>query len=86
MGSKSKILPMKDLTIDNITENVQSIISQCEDVRLKYSMERAVTYLNDFARETRLSTDEWMTALLLLTRVGQMCTDVRQVCAARPNS
>lgn len=40
-------------------------------------MERLVTHLHDFARETRLSTDEWMAAIQFLTRTGQTCTDVR---------
>ena len=80
MASAPTVLPMKDLTIDNITENVHAINSQCGDVRLKYLLERVVTHIHDFARETRLSTNEWMTALLFLTKVGQMCTDERQVC------
>lgn len=71
---------MKDLTIENITDNVININSRCEDPRMKYVLERLVTHVHDFARETRLSTDEWMTGLLFLTAVGQMCTDVRQVC------
>lgn len=70
MALKPQILPMKDLTIDNITENVHAINSQSGDLRLKYLLERAVTHLHDFARETRLSTNEWMTALLFLTKVG----------------
>lgn len=76
--SQVKIPPMKDLTVDNITENVITINSLCEDPRLKYILERLVTHLHDFARETRLSTDEWMTGLRFLTEVGQICTDVRQ--------
>lgn len=71
---------LKDLTIDNITDNVHAINSQCCDLRLKYILERAVTHLHDFARETRLTTDEWMTAILFLTKVGQISSDVRQVC------
>lgn len=74
-----KIPPMKDLTVDNITENVIRINSLCEDERLKYILERLVTHLHDFARETRLSTDEWMTGLRFLTEVGKICSDVRQV-------
>ena len=70
---------MKDLTIDNITENVKIINSQGPDPRLKYVLERLVQHLHDFARETRLSHEEWMTGLLFLTSVGQTCTDVRQV-------
>ncbi|KAI9689990.1 MAG: hypothetical protein M1822_009872 [Bathelium mastoideum] len=73
-----KIPPMKDLTIDNITENVHKINSQCPDPRLKYLMERLVSHVHDFARETRLSHDEWMSAILFLTAVGQICSDVRQ--------
>ena len=77
--SKVNIPPMKDLTIDNITENTVRINSQSDDPRLTYVLERLVTHLHDFARETRLSTKEWMAALEFLTAVGQICTNVRQV-------
>jgi hypothetical protein len=77
--SEVTIPHMKDLTIDNITENVKIINSQGPDPRLKYILERLVQHLHDFARETRLSHEEWMTGLLFLTSVGQTCTDVRQV-------
>ena len=70
---------MKDLTIDNITENTVRINSQSSDPRLTYVLERLVTHLHDFARETRLSTKEWMAALEFLTAVGQICSAVRQV-------
>ncbi|KAK5000130.1 hypothetical protein LTR66_000955 [Elasticomyces elasticus] len=69
---------LKDLTVDNITENVHAINSQCSSLRLKYLLERTVTHLHDLARETRLTTDEWMATLLFLTQVGQISTDVRQ--------
>lgn len=68
-----------DLTIDNITPNTIKINSQTKDARLKYVMERLVTHLHDFARETRLSTEEWMTALTFLIKCGQICSDVRNV-------
>lgn len=77
--SQVDVPPLKDLTIDNITDNVKLINSQCPNPRLKYILERVVQHLHDFARETRLSQDEWMTGLLFLTAVGQICTDVRQV-------
>ncbi|KAK0113441.1 hypothetical protein ONS95_013699 [Cadophora gregata] len=73
----SKIPQAKDLNSDNITENVILINSQGDDVRLKYVLERLVTHLHDFARETRLSTKEWMAGLDFLVRVGQISTDVR---------
>ncbi|THY22665.1 aromatic compound dioxygenase [Aureobasidium pullulans] len=69
---------LKDLTIENITENVHAINSQCSDQRLKFLLERTVSHLHDLARETRLTTDEWMATLLFLTRVGQISSDVSQ--------
>ncbi|KAJ5131204.1 uncharacterized protein N7515_007243 [Penicillium bovifimosum] len=76
--SKVKIPSMKDQTVDNITANTITINSLCPDERMKYVLERLVTHLHDFARETRLSTEEWMTGLRFLTEVGQITTDVRQ--------
>ncbi|KAK7397875.1 hypothetical protein QQX98_012764 [Neonectria punicea] len=70
--------PLLDLTIDNITPNAVRINSQSGDARLTYLMARLTTHLHDFARETRLSTDEWMAALHFLTDCGQICSDVRQ--------
>lgn len=78
-SSKVQAPVLKDLNIDNITENTIIINSQGNDVRLKYVMERLVTHLHDFARETRLSTSEWMAALNFLVRVGQISSDVRHV-------
>jgi len=75
--SKVNVPPMKDLNIDNITENTIVINSQGPDRRLTYVLERLVTHLHDFARETRLSTREWMAALNFLVSVGQISTDVR---------
>ena len=79
MANKPSVPILKDLTIDNITENVHRINSQCSNARLKYVLERLVSHLHDFARETRLSTPEWMAGIEFLTAVGQKCTDVRQV-------
>ena len=78
-ATKVKSPSMKDLDIDNITDNTVIINSQSDDARLTYVMERLVTHLHDFARETRLSTNEWMAALNFLVKVGQISTDVRHV-------
>jgi hypothetical protein len=83
--SKVKIPPLRDLNADNITENTILINSLCEDIRMKYVMERLVTHIHDFARETRLSTKEWMAGIEFLTKVGQICSDVRQVGAVFPS-
>jgi hypothetical protein len=73
---------LKDLTIDNITDNVHAINSQCSNPRLKYILQRTVTHLHTLAKEVRLTTDEWMTAILFLTKVGQISSDTRQVRAS----
>lgn len=77
--SQVTIPPLKDLTIDNITDNVILINSLCQDARMKYVLERLVSHLHDFARETRLSSDEWMAGIQFLTATGKICSDVRQV-------
>lgn len=82
--SQVNVPPMKDLNIDNITENTIVINSQGPDPRLTYLLERLVTHLHDFARETRLSTPEWMAALNFLVSVGQISSDVRHVCPRNP--
>ena len=80
-GTNAKVdVPiLKDLTIDNITDNVHLINAQTSDARLKSVLERLVSHMHDFARETRLSTTEWMAGIEFLTAVGKKCTDVRQV-------
>ena len=82
--AKVNVPPMKDLTIDNITENTILINSQGPDLRMNYVLERLVSHLHDFAKETRLSTKEWMAGVEFLTAVGQTCSDVRQVRRSSP--
>lgn len=78
VSAMQSALELKDLTIDNITENVHAINANCENGRLKFVLERLVTHLHDFARETRLSTPEWEAAIQFLTQVGQISSPVRQ--------
>ncbi|KAI8627013.1 dioxygenase [Xylariaceae sp. FL1651] len=77
MAAPSKVPALLDLTIDNITPNAVRINSQSGNERLTYLMERLVTHLHDFARETRLSTDEWMATLNFLVGCGQISNEVR---------
>jgi protocatechuate 3,4-dioxygenase beta subunit len=74
---KGKIPPMKDLTAENITENVVIINNQCSHARGQYIFERLVHHLHEFAREVRLSSEEWMTGIEFLTKVGQISDDLR---------
>lgn len=79
MGSlNANIPPLKDLTIDNITDNVNLVNSSNPSPRFKFLLERLVVHLHDFARETRLSQEEWLQAIHFLTATGQTCTNVRQ--------
>ncbi|KAF3353153.1 40S ribosomal protein S17 [Verticillium dahliae VDG1] len=73
-GSAPSLL---DLTTENITHNTIRISSQGNDARVTYLASRLVTHLHDFARETRLSTEEWMAALNFLVQCGQISSDVR---------
>lgn len=68
---------MKDLTTENITENVILTNNQCDDARTRFIFEHLVRHLHDFARETRLTSQEWMTAIEFLTAVGQISNDLR---------
>lgn len=71
----SKIINMTD---ENITENVLRVNSPDHNPRLKFILQRLTQHLHDFARETRLTTDEWRFGINFLTEVGQMCSDTRQ--------
>lgn len=84
--SQASVPPMKDLTAENITENVIRVNSQGPDPRFTYVFERLVSHLHDFARETRINTNEWMAAIHFLTAVGQKCTADRQVSRLRPSA
>lgn len=79
----AKAPDLLDLTIDNITPNTIRINDQTKNDRLRYLMERLVTHLHDFARETRLSNDEWMAALMFMIEAGQISSDVRNVSSPR---
>jgi len=68
---------MKDLTTDNITENVHLINSTCKDARTRFLFEQLVQHLHDFARAVRLSSEEWMIGLDFLTSIGQISTELR---------
>lgn len=68
---------IKDLTADNITDNVVLINNQCPDPRTRYIFDRLVHHMHDFIRETRLTTAEWMLGQQFLTEVGQISTGTR---------
>ena len=82
-------LPLLALTVDNITTNAVRANSKSGDGRLTYLMERLTTHLHDFARETRLSTEEWEAAIDFLVECGKKSEEgrnVRSMRAERPFS
>ncbi|GAA5842059.1 hypothetical protein JCM3766R1_005736 [Sporobolomyces carnicolor] len=73
------LLPdLTDLSPESITENVHAINSLCQNPRQKFLFKKLVDHLHDFARETSLTTEEWMAAIQFLTQTGQICTSLRQ--------
>ncbi|GLW07974.1 6-chlorohydroxyquinol-1,2-dioxygenase [Microtetraspora sp. NBRC 13810] len=67
-----------DLTETSITEAVQKTFDGAEDERVKELFVCLVQHVHDFAREVRLTGDEWFKAVDFLTRVGEVTTPTRQ--------
>jgi hydroxyquinol 1,2-dioxygenase len=63
---------------ENITELAEQRWGTARDPRLAELLTSLVRHLHDFAREVRLTEDEWMAAIGWLTRTGQMCDEKRQ--------
>ncbi|KAH7925430.1 aromatic compound dioxygenase [Leucogyrophana mollusca] len=61
-----------------ITANLLKLVEQTKSPRNRFIFKVLVKHLHQFVNETDLTTDEWMTAILFLTRVGQKCTPLRQ--------
>ncbi|MFJ7290844.1 intradiol ring-cleavage dioxygenase [Streptomyces collinus] len=67
-----------DATGAGITEQVLAGLRGTADPRLGELLTGLVRHLHDFARETRLTQEEWERAIAFLTATGQACTDTRQ--------
>lgn len=67
-----------DLTIENLTEHSKQVNDHASNPRLKFVINKLIDHLHAFARETRLTTEEWRIGLYFLTECGQMCNDDRQ--------
>ena len=64
-------------TIDTITDQAIARWQTAHDPRLAQLMTGLVRHVHAFARENKLTQDEWMTGLQFLARVGQWTTDAR---------
>jgi hydroxyquinol 1,2-dioxygenase len=69
---------MRNLAQDNITEAVIARLAGTPDARLKEIMTSLVRHLHAFAREVRLTEEEWLLGIDFLTRVGHITDDQRQ--------
>jgi protocatechuate 3,4-dioxygenase beta subunit len=69
---------MADLTPDTVTDAVLAQMADTPDERLREIMAAAVKHLHAFAREVKLTPQEWLMGIAFLTEVGQTCTAIRQ--------
>ena len=69
---------MRNLTQDNITQAVIARLAETPDARLKEIMTSLVQHLHAFARDVKLTEEEWFKGIDFLTRVGHITDDKRQ--------
>lgn len=65
-------------TEDELTKEVIASFAKTPDARLKVIMESLVKHLHSFAKEVRLTDEEWFAGIKFLTDSGDMCSEVRQ--------
>lgn len=65
-------------TEDGITAEVVERLGATPNPRLREIMQAAVRHLHEFAKEVRLTDEEWFAGIQFLTATGHMCDDVRQ--------
>jgi hydroxyquinol 1,2-dioxygenase len=69
---------MQLVTEDNITDLAVQRWATARDPRTAEVLAALVRHLHDFAREVRLTEDEWMAAIQWLTRTGQLSNEKRE--------
>jgi hydroxyquinol 1,2-dioxygenase len=69
---------MRNINEDTITQAVLASMSGCTNLRLRSVMTSLVQHLHSFAREVKLTEDEWFQAIQFLTAVGHITDEVRQ--------
>ncbi|BBX43035.1 dioxygenase [Mycobacterium simiae] len=67
-----------NLTEDTITEVVQKTFDTATDQRFRQLLQSLVQHLHDFAREVRLTGDEWFAAMDFIERLGKISSPTRQ--------
>ena len=69
---------MRNINEDTITQAVLASMAACPNPRLRTVMTALVQHLHSFAREVKLSEDEWFQAIQFLTAVGHITDEARQ--------
>ncbi|MEZ0054276.1 hydroxyquinol 1,2-dioxygenase [Mycobacterium sp. MAA66] len=67
-----------NLTEESITEAVQQTFDTATDDRFRQLFVSLVQHLHDFARDVRLTGDEWFAAMDFIERMGKISTPTRQ--------
>jgi hydroxyquinol 1,2-dioxygenase len=68
---------MKYITEDNLTERVIEAFARSDNPRLKELMEKLVLHLHAFARDTKLTREEWLYGIDYLLRAGTISDEKR---------
>src|SRR5271163_3510989 len=69
---------MRNMTETELTEVVLKRYADTPDPRLRGILQSLIKHLHAFAREVRLTEQEWMAGIQFLTRTGQISDDKRQ--------
>jgi hydroxyquinol 1,2-dioxygenase len=69
---------MRQFNEDNLTDAVVARLKKTKNPRLKQIMSSAVKHLHAFARDVKLTEEEWFAGIKFMTAVGQKCDDKRQ--------
>ena len=69
---------MRQFNEDTLTDAVVARLKKTKNPRLREIMTAAVKHLHAFAREVKLTEEEWFEGIKFLTAVGQKCDDKRQ--------
>jgi len=69
---------MRDINEDTITQAVLAAMANCPTDRLRTVMTSLVQHLHAFARDVKLTEDEWVQGISFLTQAGHITDDKRQ--------
>lgn len=69
---------MKTLNSETVTRSAISRLSKSQNPRLKEIVRSLTRHLHDFAREVKLTPDEWLAGIEFLTAVGHITDEKRQ--------